>query len=387
MTKRVVIYTPEPASGAARYVSELVKSLASSGSSVLLFCPSNFAYSAELAGNGIPLFFSSVRGTEAGSLLSRVVRNLRFLFLHFFRQLSLCKNQDIFHIQFPLYFPLGLISFLVAKVRGSKIVFTAHDPVPHKWLLPSSLRAIERGALSYAYRLSDRIIVHNEADRKLLVEEFRQSSAKIAVIPHGPFPLKNAQKPFRTSDRLELLLFGSIREDKGIHLAIGAVRRVSARGRRVRLTIAGAVANAREQAYWDHCKALISEAGDRILVHERFIAEDELVTLISDCHAMLLPYTGSNSESGVAALALANERPIIARNVGGLGTLLKAADLGISIDKPTVSAVDSAIEIALSLGMENLRGKGINGAEMIRSTRSWDQIGRKTSDLYSSIEP
>ncbi len=78
---------------------------------------------------------------------------------------------------------------------------------------------------------------------------------------------------------------------------------------------------------------------------ERFIADDELPALIADCHAMLLPYTGGNSESGVAALALANGRAIIARNVGGLSTLLSAADLGIAIEAPTPQAVEHAIEL------------------------------------------
>ncbi len=65
-------------------------------------------------------------------------------------------------------------------------MFTAHDPVPHKWLLPESLRMVERGTLSLAYHLSDLIIVHNEADRKLLMEEFGQPASKISVVPHGP---------------------------------------------------------------------------------------------------------------------------------------------------------------------------------------------------------
>ncbi len=186
MQKRVVVYTPEPASGAARYVFELVKSLAQTGAPVLLFCPANFAYATDLASSGVAISYSATRGTEPGSLRARITRNLRFFGLHFFRQFSICRPGDIFHVQFPLYFPFGLVSFLVAKTRGSRVVFTAHDPVPHKWLLPDSFRILERGALGLAYDLSDGIIVHNEADRRLLVEEFGQPASKISVVPHGP---------------------------------------------------------------------------------------------------------------------------------------------------------------------------------------------------------
>lgn len=385
MTNRVVVYTPEPSSGAARYVFELVKSLAGTGASVLLFCPSNFTYATELANGGIPLSFSAMRGTEPGSLLNRITRNLRFFALHFVRQLALCRRHDVFHVQFPLYFPLGLISFLVAKCRGSKVVFTAHDPIPHKWLLPKSLRFLERGTLSFAYHLSDRIIVHNDADRKLLAGEFGQPPSKISVIPHGPLTMGEQAHAFEEGERLELLLFGSIREDKGVHLAVEAVQHLSAQGRKVRLTIAGAVANAREQEYWEGCKNLIGQGSDCIRVEERFIADAEMPSLIAGCHAMILPYLGGNSESGVAALALANERAIIARNVGGLGTLLSAADLGIAIEHPTTLGVEEAIELALALGLEDLREKGARGAKLMNSTRSWKEIGRKTVDLYASI--
>src|SRR4051812_2101524 len=107
MQKRVVVYTPEPATGAARYVFELVKSLAQAEISVLLFCPANFAYAADLGASGISVSYSAIRGTDPGSLLTRIRRNLRFFGLHFLRQLSVCRPGDIFHVQFPLYFPLG----------------------------------------------------------------------------------------------------------------------------------------------------------------------------------------------------------------------------------------------------------------------------------------
>ncbi|MFL6415992.1 MAG: glycosyltransferase family 4 protein [Bryobacteraceae bacterium] len=385
MPKQVVVYTPEPASGAARYVFELVKSIADAGAPVLLFCPSNFAYAGDLAARGVRVSYSAPRGIDPGSLSTRIIRNLRFFGRHFLSQLPLCKPGHVFHVQFPLYFPLGLASFLVAKMRGSKVVFTAHDPVPHKWLLPEALRALERGTLGLAYHLSDQIIVHNEADRRLLVEKFDQPTSKVSVIPHGPLSVGSAVHPLKPSDRLELLLFGSIREDKGIHLAVEAVHRLHSQGHPVRLMIAGALANARESAYWERCKKSIAEAGECIRVEERFIADDELPELIASCHAVLLPYTGGNSESGVAALALANERAIIARNVGGLGTLLAAADLGIPIEGSTSQAVEEAIEAALRLELEVLQDKGIRGAQLMNSTRSWTEIGRKTVSLYDKV--
>src|SRR5205085_51186 len=140
-----------------------------------------------------------------------------------------------------------------------------------------------------------------------------------------------------------------------------------------------------ETEYWERCKASIAQAGDCVRVEERFIADDELPALMADCHAMLLPYTGGHSESGVAALALANGRTIIARNVGGLSTLLSAADLGIPIEASRPQAVEEAIETALGLGLDALCEKGRTGAQLMYSTRSWTEIGKQTVTLYARV--
>src|SRR4051795_6265984 len=191
MSTRAIICTPEPSSGAARYVFELASSLAATTTRVALLCPSNFARCSELKARGIDVLFSSARGTAPGTAIARISRNLRFLCTHFFRQFTAASRGDILHFQFPHYFPLGLISFLIAKLRGCRIVFTAHDPVPHKWLLPRALRLLERGSLRWAYDLTDRIVVHNEADKRLLIDSFEQRQTKVVVIPHGPFSFRS----------------------------------------------------------------------------------------------------------------------------------------------------------------------------------------------------
>ena len=94
---------------------------------------------------------------------------------------------DIAHMQFPLYFPARPDFFPPGAPRGCPTIFTAHDPVPHKWLLPGRLRWLEWNTLRWAYALSDRLIVHNETGRSALTEKFRQDPGKIVVISHGSF--------------------------------------------------------------------------------------------------------------------------------------------------------------------------------------------------------
>src|SRR5437867_4977954 len=223
-TRRIVVHTSEPSLGAARYVFEFVKGLAETDASVALFCPSNFEYLQEREACGVEVFRAGARGVEPASIAVRILRNLRFFVHTAWRQLHVCKSGDIIHFQFPLYFPFGLCFFLLAALRNCPIVFTVHDPLPHKWLWPECFRSFERKMLEWGYRLSQRIIVHNETGRKAMIREFGLHPQKLSVICHGPFRLPQCSPNLPPCGELRILVFGSIRENKGTHLAIQAVQ-------------------------------------------------------------------------------------------------------------------------------------------------------------------
>jgi glycosyltransferase involved in cell wall biosynthesis len=381
----IVVHTSEPSSGAARYVTELVTGLAANNTRVTLFCPPAFDYLSEVRGCGANVAFSVHRRIGTGGVAVRVTGNVRFLIGTALRQLRATHRGDIVHVQFPLYFPAGLIFFLLARLRGCSIIFTAHDPIPHKWLLPGRLRWLEWNTLRCAYALSDRLIVHNETGRRALTEKFRQDPGKIAVIPHGPLSASRSPSP-APNGNLRVLVFGGIRENKGVHLAIQAVQLLNSSGpHRLHLTIAGEVANAREQSYWDSCTELISRNPAGIRVINRYIEDGETGPLLSQHHAVLLPYSDFLSESGVAALALANARPIIATRAGGFGSILAESPCGIAIEKAAVGAVAEALARAIEAGPESLREMGEAGAAFMESSRSWKEIGRRTIALYSEV--
>jgi len=385
MKARIVIHTPEPRGGAALYISALGSALAQRGEDVAVLCPDNFVHAGAIRDSGVRMVFCGNRSTAPACLLRRLLRNARFAASIYLTQLRFLRAGDVIHFQCSLYFPAGLVPFLIAKLQGVRIVYTAHDPLPHKWLLPGRFRSIERKCLEWAYRLSDRIVVHNETGRDLLVREFQLDPARIAVILHGAATLSAGEVTQHQSEVLQLLMFGSIREDKCLDLAIEAVQRINAGGIRVRLIIAGTVANARESCYWDACRRTIARSSGGIEVHEGFVADEDIPVLLARSHALLLPYRNFPSESGVASLALGRGRAIIATDTGGFAELLRAADLGIAIAEPTVSAVELAIRLALQLGPGELSAKGIRGLEFLRSTRSWDQVARQTAMTYRQL--
>jgi glycosyltransferase involved in cell wall biosynthesis len=303
------------------------------------------------------------------------------------------RKGDIVHFQFALHLGLGLLYFFVARLKGAAIVLTVHDPLPHRWILPSSFRGIEKWLLRFQYRLCSRLIVHNETGRRVLRESFGLEYGSIAVIPHGPLnPIEarkvNQQAP-AAAEPLRLLAFGSLRENKGLHLSIAAVQRLrqEAANRPIILTIAGALPNLRERPYWERCLRLIAEQPEGIEVRERRIGDGEVTELFAAAGAILLPYVDFYSDSGVAMLALSQGRPILATAAGGLGELLQQAHCGILIDAPTVDAVAAAIQKMASLLPEVLRRMGLNGHSHVLTQRSWRTIAERTREVYEEVVP
>ncbi len=386
-SRRVFVHSPEPSSGSALYVAQLVEALASLEPDVTLFCPDNFVYTKEVAAAGARILELGGRGISHAGLLARIYRNLRFFAVAASRQWNATSRGDIIHFQFPPHFPLGLIPFLLAKTRGCRIVFTVHDPLPHRWQYPAQLRFLEVGMRRYACNLSDVVIVHNQAGREILMRQFGQAPGKIEVIPHGPMNI-GKRVPLKAPDaqELRLLLFGSIRENKGIHLAIEAVKRINAAsGLRVRLTIAGQEENAADRLYWQTCQESISQAPEMFEVMHRYIGESEVPELVERHHALVLPYTGFVSESGVAALALTHARPILGTRAGGLGELMEKSGAGVEIPTATIDGIAAAIEKALNSGKDELSLMGERGAEYINRERGWGAIGRKTAAVYNRL--
>jgi glycogen(starch) synthase len=383
----VVMHTSD-GSGFGHYVSALVIALAHARVPVVLFCPANSWDEEEVHAAGIEVVHAARREDSPAGLMQRLLRNFKFLIRSALVQFRRSRRGDIVHFQGMLHLPLGFVFLFLAKLRGCSTVLTAHDPLPHRWRLPSGLRRLESGMLEFAYRLVDCVVVHNRFGKSILVTEFSVPEGRIAVVPHGANGrLEDSVSPYPAFDCLRLLAFGDIRENKGLHLAIRAAQ-MTASGFQVpvRLTIAGR-AHAAEVGYWEECKRLIAVQPEGIEVIDRRICEDELQRLFARHHAVLLPYTDFFSESGVATLALLHCRPLLATAAGGLGELIEQGGCGIPIAAATPDSVARAIETAIALGPRRLQKMGIEGNRFLRRTRSWDVVARRTVEVYSRLAP
>jgi glycogen synthase len=381
---RVFLHTPEPISSPALYVEALSRALTEEGIPVHVVCPGNHQALEALESNPLITVHPTVaRSTDdRHGLLRKLLVNLQFLLSSLAVLFRSVRPGDIVHFQYSLHLPFGALFFLCARIRACKIVYTAHDPLPHKWMMPKKLRWVERCALAWMYRVSHTTIVHSEAGKRTILENFGESSAKVRVIVHGPYELGVGLLPMPNSDRLEVLLFGALRENKGTHLAIEAVQQLYRQGVRVRLTIAGSVPNRKERNYWDRCQELIRQCPQPMRLIEGFIPDEGLPKLFASCHCFLLPYTQFFSDSGVAFMALANGRPIVGTKAGGLSALLRESNGGLLIEEASVDAVCAALRQAVALGPEHLDHLGREGRAWVLRECGWPKVARQTLQVY-----
>ncbi len=120
---QVFVHIPEPTSGAALYVFHLVEALAAIHPRLSLFCPDNFVYRKDVAAAGVGVIELGARGISHASLASRIQRNLSFFAMAARRQWATTSRGDVIHYQFPPHFPLGLVLFALAAIRGLQNCF------------------------------------------------------------------------------------------------------------------------------------------------------------------------------------------------------------------------------------------------------------------------
>jgi glycosyltransferase involved in cell wall biosynthesis len=271
------------------------------------------------------------------------------------------------------------------RLSGLRVILEVHDVLPHRWLLPRPLRFLEWATFWIMYLAADKLIVHHQDALRLLRKEFGIRPSKLIVIPYGPYHLSDAPPPYEKGAEIVALLFGTLRENKGIHLAIRAVQELRADGHPIKLVIAGKPF-AYERNYWRRCKALIEASPAGISVIDRYIEDEEVKDVVASANLFLLPYMDFYSQSAVAILALSNGRPIVATQAGGISEVLLPGRTGIRIEQPTEECIAEALLRAVRLGHHGLKRMGEEAFVLFEESYSWDANAKEYIALYQEME-
>lgn len=203
---------------------------------------------------------------------------------------------------------------------GIPVVVVCHNIEPHEtnrlW------RLLTRRALGGAGAL----IVHAKvlrphAERAApgvpVVEAFLPVLANVAAAtgPAGPDEVAAQRRRTGTEACPLLLTFGYVRPYKGIEDAIAAMAHLRTPAV---LLVAGECWESPER-YRDAAET--AGVADRVVLDFRYIPNDEIPAMFAAADAVVLPYRTA-TQSAVAALAFAFDRPVVATRAGGLAELV-----------------------------------------------------------------
>jgi glycosyltransferase involved in cell wall biosynthesis len=293
---------------------------------------------------------------------------------------------DIVHVQFlsmlTQRMPFDLWFVLLCQRRGSKIVLTVHD------LLPHNTGQSHKETYHHLYQMVDRIICHSDTVRERLTEEFAVPVEKVSVIAHGPFfydlPVTPEQilQSFALDPRKLLVLWqGIISPYKGIDLLLEAWQHVEATTEQPHLLIAGTGSPQLLEQIREQIRRLNLQ---RVELHPRFISAEELVALYRAADIVVYPYRAITT-SGALATGLALCKTIVASDLPVFRELLT--------DKENALLVDPQDSLALANALTDLSKDAPLRAQLAENVRSmnfgeesWLSIAAKTIECYTFVQ-
>jgi glycosyltransferase involved in cell wall biosynthesis len=357
-----------PSGGLAHYTYNLCEALCESGVEVRLLTHRDY----EMA--GFSRAFSLVRTfcREAPYLRSLIT------ILSEYRRF----RPEVVHFQTLVSARKDWILFALLRLAGARIVFTAHNVLPHE------TRLFERTTYAWMYRLSSMVILHSKENQKEFLHRFKTDGAKTIVIPHGSYGFFRGRD---VTDRGQarkkiglpetggvILFFGAIRPYKGLHTLIEAFGQLVGQGRELYLVIAGKVLVGTEEEYHE----AIRQAGvtPRVLFRHEYIPFDEVSDYFAAADVVALPYTHIY-DSGVLHIAYALGVPVVATPVGSFLDHVRDGETGLLVRSGGASELAQAL--ARVLEDEDLRRRLGKNAQRYDSVHfGWDGIASRTDQLY-----
>ena len=231
-------------------------------------------------------------------------------------------------------------------------------------------------AESWLVRDSDAVIACSASMAAEITALFGPELAEITVIRNGidssrwPFALRTA----RTGPP-ELLYFGRLEYEKGVHDAIAALPRIRRAHPGATLTVAGDGT----QQDW-----LVEVARkNKVLRAVRFtgrVEHDQLLGLLHRCDLAVLP---SHYEPfGIVALeAAAAGAPLVTTDVGGLGEAVIDGQTGLSCPPRDVPALASAVSAALA-DPAGAQRRALAARDRLTADFDWHTVAGETAAVY-----
>ena len=223
---------------------------------------------------------------------------------------------------------------------------------------------------------SDSLIACSTSMADEITELFGPGLAEITVIPNG---IDSTRWPFATrkphSGPAELLYFGRLEYEKGIHELIAALPRIRRTHPGTTLTIAG------DGTQQDWLVELARK--HKVLKCVRFAGRAEHEQLLALLHRVDIAVLPSHYEPfGIVALeAAAAGTPLVTSDVGGLGEAVIDGRTGLSFPPRDVAALADAVRAVLDDPAAAQR-RAEAARERLTSDFDWHTVAVRTAGVY-----
>ena len=363
------------------YSTCLAQGLSSVGVKILLVVPENRKISL-LDDNIIVYHWLPTKDKTKSN-----VNKFFYYFKYLFKLFSLINKNKlrIIHYQF-FRRKEDILLLLLLKLTGTKIVYTAHNVLPHE------RTRIDFYLYKLVYLVVNEIIVHSESIKNKLIYTFKISHKKINVIHHGNFDIYLPQKDISKSEaRIKLnlienddiiLFFGYIREYKGLDILLKAFSIATQKNPRLKLIIAGSPASLELKEKYTQMIESHNFKG-RIICEFSFIPSENIAIYFKASDLVVLPYREID-HSGIVHLSYSFARPILATNVGDFSEIIEENKTGFLVEKDDYENFARVILTAF-YDKKLLSKMGLYAKELSNTKFSWNVIGKMTANLYHKI--
>ena len=307
---------------------------------------------------------------------------------------------DIVHIQHEMNMYGGLITavsfpilLMLAKLTGVKVVTTVHAVVDPR-LIDGSFVSLFKGQDSkippvvlklffgYLYRsiglFSDKIIVHTNMLKGVLVDSYRISKDKVLVVPHGvpSLHLENLR-----NDKY-FLYFGYIVKRKGLEKVVEGFKEFLEKNKNseFKLVLAGGVIKGQEFAF-EELKDFVKESNlEAKIIFTGFLDGKSIDEYFRHAYAVVIPSVISIAASGPFALAISYGKCVLASRIGNFEEEISDGVDGILVkENKWMEAFD---EVAKDLEkVKSIEKNVVKKAE----SRQWEKVAKIHSEIYKKV--
>lgn len=231
--------------------------------------------------------------------------------------------------------PWFLWYWILLRANGIPIVYAIHDVVPHS----GSEHAVESWLHARRIAMATALVVFSRHQQALLKLRFHRESVALCL-PFKEYLSALGRSHTVAREPNTILLFGTLRVNKGIDLFLQAVEIVHEQIPTLKVIIAG------ERGEWDRFQSMRSTPS-MYEQHLHRIPEGEMAALFRRAQCVVLPYRDA-TQSGIPPLAYGFDCPVIATAVGGVSEYVVAGVTGSLVPPNDPQALADAIMRFLS---------------------------------------